>query len=59
MMLLAPVGVTAPISVGWIYDTTGSYSTAFSLFTVLLAVASLMLLFVKPPHPPAALEKTV
>ena len=57
MMLLTPVGIAAPIYAGWIYDTTGSYLTAFSLFTVLLAVASSMLLFVKPPNPPAALEK--
>jgi MFS family permease len=58
MMFLTPVGIAAPIYAGWIYDTTGSYLTAFSLFTGLLAVASSILLFVRPPKPPADFEKT-
>jgi MFS family permease len=52
MMLLTPVGIAAPIYAGWIYDTTGSYLTAFTLFTGLLFVASTLLLFIQPPKPP-------
>jgi len=53
MMLMTPVGVVAPIYAGWVYDTTGSYITAFNLFTVLLAVSALLLPFARPPKPPA------
>ncbi len=59
MMLLTPVGIAAPIYAGWIYDTTGSYLTAFSLFTGLLGVASSILFFVQPPQTPGALRKTI
>ena len=58
IMFLTPVGIVAPIYAGWIYDTTGSYLKAFSLFTVLLTVASVIIYFVKPPKAPAALEQT-
>jgi cyanate permease len=59
MMLLTPIGIAAPIYAGWIYDTTGSYLTAFSLFTVLLGVASSILFFVQPPQTPEALRKRI
>jgi sugar phosphate permease len=51
-LLLTPVGVAAPIYAGWVFDTTGSYISAFWLFTVLLAVSSAILPFVRPPKPP-------
>lgn len=51
IMFLTPVGILAPIYAGWVYDTTGSYMTAFGLFTVLLAVASVVILFARPPKP--------
>ncbi|MBI4764982.1 MAG: MFS transporter [Deltaproteobacteria bacterium] len=59
MMLLTPIGIAAPIYAGWIYDTTGSYLTAFSLFTGLLGVASLILFFVRPPKTPETVRKTI
>ncbi|OGP49844.1 MAG: hypothetical protein A2Y79_02550 [Deltaproteobacteria bacterium RBG_13_43_22] len=51
-LFLTPVGVAAPIYAGWVYDTTGSYTSAFWLFTILLAVSSAILPFVRPPKPP-------
>lgn len=51
-MFLTPVGVAAPIYAGWVYDHTGSYISAFWLFTALLAVSSAILPFVRPPAPP-------
>lgn len=52
MLLITPVGIIAPIYAGWIYDRTGSYLTAFTLFALLLGTASALLLFVRPPHLP-------
>jgi sugar phosphate permease len=54
-VLLTPVGVAAPIYAGWVYDTTGSYISAFWLFTILLAVSSAILPFVRPPKAPAVI----
>jgi sugar phosphate permease len=55
-LFLAPVGVAAPIYAGWVFDTTGSYINAFGLFTVLLAVSSAILPFVRPPKPPGGTD---
>jgi len=52
MMIMTPIGIAAPIYAGWVYDTTGSYMTAFTLFTVLLAVAAILFPFAIPPKPP-------
>jgi sugar phosphate permease len=53
---LTPVGFAAPIYAGWVFDTTGSYVSAFELFTVLLAISSAILPFVRPPKMPAAIN---
>jgi len=53
MMFMTPVGVIAPIYAGWIYDTTGSYMSAFTLFAGLLAVSAALFPFIRPPKPPA------
>ncbi|MFH0769286.1 MAG: MFS transporter [Chloroflexota bacterium] len=53
MMFTTPVGVIAPVYCGWIYDTTGSYLTAFTLFAVLLAFAGVFMFFILPPKPPS------
>ncbi len=50
--LLTPFGVAAPIYAGWVFDTTGSYISAFWMFTILLAVSTSILPFVRPPKPP-------
>ena len=52
-MFVAPAGVIAPIYAGWVYDTTGSYITVFTLFAVLLVVSAAILPFIRPPKPPA------
>ncbi|MDY6918404.1 MAG: MFS transporter [Chloroflexota bacterium] len=51
-MLLTPFGVVAPIYAGWVYDTTGAYTGAFTLFAVLLAVGTVITLFAWPPKAP-------
>lgn len=51
-----PVGIAGPILAGWIYDTTGSYMLAFTLFAVLLGGAALTMSFVRPPRPPKRLR---
>ncbi|MFC2011257.1 MFS transporter [Chloroflexota bacterium] len=48
-----PVGIAAPIYAGWVYDTTGSYITAFSLFVALLAFSTVLMSLILPPKPPA------
>jgi sugar phosphate permease len=54
-MFIAPIGVIAPIYAGWVYDTTGSYMTAFILLAVLLTVSASILPFIRPPKPPPKL----
>ncbi|MFC2016120.1 MFS transporter [Chloroflexota bacterium] len=53
MMFVTPLGVAAPIYLGWVYDTTGSYITAFTLIAALLAFATVLIFFILPPKPPA------
>ena len=53
MLFMAPFGVIAPIYAGWVYDTTGSYITAFTLFVALLTFASVLMSLTPPPKPPA------
>ncbi len=53
MMFLAPAGMVAPIYAGWVYDTTGSYITAFILFTALLGFSAVVMSLASPPKAPA------
>ena len=39
---------------GWIFDTTGSYTSAFMLFAVLMTIAAVVLPFARPPQQPSA-----
>ena len=48
-VVTAPVGLIAPIYAGWIYDTTGSYTFAFSSFAVITLVAAVLAMCVRPP----------
>jgi len=48
-----PVGVVAPIYAGWVYDSTGSYIPAFSLFAILFAISAIVVSLAYPPKPPA------
>jgi MFS family permease len=51
-ILSAPISLLAPIYTGWVYDTTGSYTTAFILFAALAACGALLMCLVRPPKPP-------
>ena len=53
MMLVAPISLLAPVYTGWVYDTTGSYITAFTIFAALAAFATFLVCLVRPPKPPA------
>jgi sugar phosphate permease len=48
-----PAAMIAPIYAGWTYDVTGSYMNAFAVLTGLLFVSVIVMLFAKPPKPPA------
>jgi MFS family permease len=52
-LLMLPVGIIGPIYLGWVYDNTGSYITAFTLIAALCVFASIVMLFAVPPKPPA------
>ncbi len=52
-MIMLPVGIIGPIYLGWVFDNTGSYITAFTLVAVLLVVAGVLMFFAVPPEPPA------
>ncbi len=52
-MFMTPVGVIAPVYVGWIYDSTGSYISAFTLVAILIAATAVFMPLVLPPKPPA------
>ncbi|MFC1954412.1 MFS transporter [Chloroflexota bacterium] len=52
-LLMTPIGIFAPIYVGWMYDTTGSYTTVFTLLTgILLFSAVLFPILIRRPKPP-------
>ncbi len=51
--LQAPFSFIAPTYAGWVYDTTGSYITAFTLFAFLMVVSTGLLCLVRPPKAPA------
>jgi sugar phosphate permease len=48
-----PLGILAPIYMGWIYDTTDSYITGFTVFTVLAVLGAALSFLARPPKPPA------
>ncbi len=52
-MLLTPVAIAALIYVGWVYDTTGSYMTAFGAVAAALIASTVLMSFATPPKPPA------
>ena len=53
MLFVTPIGMAAPIYFGWLYDTTGSYMTGFTLMAALLIPAAVVACFILPPKPPA------
>jgi len=53
MIFTTPIGVVAPIYAGWVYDNTGSYIPAFTLFAILFAISAILVSLACPPKPPA------
>lgn len=52
-LLDTPVAVLAPIYVGWTFDVTGNYRSAFVVVTGLLFLSVIVMTLAKPPKPPA------
>ncbi|MFC1873725.1 MFS transporter [Chloroflexota bacterium] len=52
-LVAMPAGIAAPIYLGWAYDTSGSYITAFTVVAFLAAFAAVLISFALPPKPPA------
>jgi nitrate/nitrite transporter NarK len=55
-LFMLPLGVIAPVYFGWVYDTTGSYVSAFTVVAGLMALAVVLMSFVVPPKPPARIS---
>jgi MFS family permease len=51
-MLSMPASIIAPIYVGWVYDTTNSYTNAFIQACILGIIAVMTQFFLKPPEKP-------
>ncbi|MFC2020417.1 MFS transporter [Chloroflexota bacterium] len=49
MVVVMPLGILAPVYIGWVYDTTGSYVDAFTIVASLLAFSSLFIFLARPP----------
>ncbi len=52
-LLRAPVQLIAPVYAGWIYDTTGSYITAFTIFASIVTLSAIFIYLARPPNQPA------
>jgi len=52
-LFASPVSFIAPIYAGWIYDTRGSYTSAFITYVALALFATFLMCLVRPPKPPA------
>jgi len=53
MIFLTPVGVLAPVYAGWVYDNTGSYIPAFTLFAIAFGISAVIISLASTPKPPA------
>ena len=51
-LFATPLALLSPIYAGWIYDSTGSYTTAFITYAGVVAFGALVACFLKPPKPP-------
>ena len=45
-------GILGPIYAGWVYDVTGSYTSAFHITTVIAIAAGVLYFFCLPPKAP-------
>jgi MFS family permease len=48
-LIETPSAIVAPIYVGWIFDTTGSYIAAYQQVVAMLCIAVIMMFFYDPP----------
>ncbi len=53
MVVAMPLGILAPVYLGWVYDTTGSYLEALRLITLMLAISAFFMFLARPPKLPA------
>ena len=47
--------IIGPVYAGWVFDTTNSYNTAFVTFFIAILLGAVLVLFARPPRPPARL----
>jgi len=52
-IISAPISFLAPVYVGWVYDVSGSYISAFTVFVAIAAFAVFILCLMRAPKPPA------
>ncbi|MFC2007353.1 MFS transporter [Chloroflexota bacterium] len=52
-MFVSPLSISAAVYSGWVYDNTGSYTTAFTLMAAVAVFAAFVTFLVRPPKPPA------
>ena len=45
-------GIIAPVYAGWVYDTTGSYTSAFNVILIFIVISTVIMYFAIPPKPP-------
>ncbi len=55
-MIVMLAGILAPIYLGWVYDTSGQYSSALLLFAILPFCSSAAIMFTKTPRPLAVVS---
>ncbi|MFC1991875.1 MFS transporter [Chloroflexota bacterium] len=48
-----PLVLFSPIYTGWVFDTTGSYTTAFITLAAIFTSAAVLMFLARPPKPPA------
>ncbi|MFC1532570.1 MFS transporter [Thermodesulfobacteriota bacterium] len=53
-----PITFFSPIYTGWVYDTTGSYLTAFTLFAIMAALNACLMPLIRSPRLPAHINDT-
>jgi sugar phosphate permease len=47
-------GLIAPVYAGWVYDTSGSYATALTVFAIMAAAGAVVVGMIKEPQVPAS-----
>ncbi len=53
LMLASPVSLLSAVYTGWVYDTTGSYATAFTVFVAIGLLGTVLMCLLHSPKPPA------